>query len=119
MTAIDAKGARCHVCPPFPRNETRLPDRLIIVQVIAYSVIPVFLVRIGNSFKVENAARRYDQRLRDSFYFNNQERFFFSSTIRQVDDFALEDVTAVQIHQDFRRVRDVDVKNSEAHPSIL
>jgi hypothetical protein len=37
MTAIEAKGARCHVSPPFPRNETSLPDRLVIVQVISYS----------------------------------------------------------------------------------
>ena len=74
MTSIEAKGARCHVCPLFPRNETSLPDRLVIVQLIACSFTPVFkvfLVRIGNSFKVENAARRYDHRLFDALYFND------------------------------------------------
>jgi hypothetical protein len=122
MIAIEAKGARCHVSPPFPRNETSLPDRLVIVQVIGCSftpVVKVLLVRIGNSFKVENAARRYDHWLLDSFYFNDQEGFFIGSVVRQVDHFAFEDVTPVQIHQYFRRVGNVDVKNSEAHPSIL
>jgi hypothetical protein len=76
-------------------------------------------VRIGNSYKVKNAARRYDHWLLDSFYFNNQERFFLGSIVRQVDHFALEDVTPVQIHQYFHRVGNVDVKNSEAHPLIL
>jgi hypothetical protein len=31
----------------------------------------------------------------------------------------LEDITPVQIHHYFHRVGNVDVKNSEAHPSIL
>ena len=122
MTAIEAKGARCHVSPLLPRIETSRPDRLVIVQLIACSFTPVFkvfLVRIGNSFKVENAARRYDHLLLDSGYLDNQERFFFGPVVRQVDHFALEDFTPVQIHQYFRWVRDVDVKNSEAHPSIL
>src|SRR5262245_9280545 len=112
MTAIEAKGARCHVSPPLPRNETSLPDRLVIVQVISY-----YWSR--TSYKVENAARRYDHWLLNSFYFNNQERFFLGSGVRQINHFALEDVTTVQIHQYFQRVRDVDVKNSKAHPSIL
>lgn len=76
-------------------------------------------MRIGNSYKAENAARRYDHWLLDSFYFNNHERFFLGSIVRQVDNFALEDVTPVEIHQYFHRVGNVDVKNSEAHPSIL
>lgn len=74
MTSIEAKGARCHVSPPLPRNETSLPDRLVIVQLVACSftpVVKVLLVRIGNSFKVENAARRDDHGLIDSFYFND------------------------------------------------
>ena len=73
MTAIEAKGGKCHVSPPFPRNETSLLDRLVIVQVIAYSfsLVQVPLVRIANSFKVENAARRYDHRLFDALYFND------------------------------------------------
>ncbi len=122
MSAIEAKGPRCHVWPPFPRNETSLPDRLVIVQVISYSFTPapkVLPVRVGNLFKVENAARRYDHWLLDSFYCNNEERFFLGSIVRQIDNFALEDVTTVQIHQYFQRVGDVDVKNSESHPLNL
>jgi hypothetical protein len=122
MTSIEAKGARCHVCPPLPRIETSLPDRLVIVQVISYSFTRVSEALPGahrQLYKAENAARRYDHWLLDSFYFNNHERFFLGSIVGQVDNFALEDVTPVQIHQYFHRVGNIDVKNSEAHPSIL
>jgi hypothetical protein len=71
------------------------------------------------SYHVQNTARRYDDGLLHSCHFNNNERFLFCSLVRHVNYFALKEVTTVQIHQYFRRIGNVDIKNSEAHTSIL
>jgi hypothetical protein len=76
-------------------------------------------VYVETSYRVPNTPRRYDDWLLDSCYFDNEECFFLDSVVGQVDHFALEDVAAVQIHQYFQGVGDVDVKNSEGHPLIL
>jgi hypothetical protein len=74
---------------------------------------------VESLYQVQNTAGRYDDWLLNPFDFNNEESFFLYSVVRRVDHFASEDVTTVQIHQYFLRVRDVDVKNSEAYPLIL
>ena len=119
MSAIEAKGARCHVSPPLPRNETSLSDRFVIVQVISHSCVAATLADVETLHQVQNTGRRYNDWPFNSFYFNNEESFFLDAVVRRVDNFALEDVTTVQLHQYLLRIGDIDVKNSEAHPLIL
>ena len=54
----------------------------------------------------------------NSFHFDDDKRLLGRAGVGEIEDPALQNVVRVQLHQDFTRVRDVDIANFEVHQTV-